>query len=145
AVPSICVLLLVLRTAAGALLPPMPSWPGHAVPTWCTPATSNKRRAAVLARLKRDPGRQLVIVHYDPNHNVGLDEWVYNRADLKTAKVIWAHDMGPAENEKLIQYFKHRHVWLVDAGDKTPKLMSYSAAEDRQLLSATPEEERATR
>ena len=49
----------------------------------------------------------------------------YNRADLNSAKVIWADDMGPAKNQELIDYFKGRRVWLVDADSLSPKLMPY--------------------
>jgi len=126
AVPSVCVLLLALRTAAGPLhLPLPPEWPEAGWPIWCTSTPSNHERAAMLAKLKRYPGRQLVIVHYNPGHNVGYDEWVYNRADLNSAKVIWAHDMGRVKNEELIHYFKNRHTWLVDADDKPPRLLPY--------------------
>ena len=126
AVPTICVLLLALRAAAGPLhLPLPPEWPEGGWPIWCTSTPSNQGRAAMLRRLERYPGRQLVIVHYSPDHNVGYNEWVYNRADLNSAKVIWANDMGPAENEKLIHYFNHRHAWLVDADDHPPKIEPY--------------------
>ena len=79
----------------------------------------------MLARLRRLPGRQLVIVHYNPDHDIYYHEWVYNRADLESAKVIWARDMGPSKNEELIKYFKDRHAWLVDADDDPPKLTPY--------------------
>lgn len=68
---------------------------------------------------------QLVIVHRSPGHNPELSEWIYNRAGIDSAKVIWARDMGPAKNEQLIRYFKHRHVWLLYAGGRPPKLRPY--------------------
>ena len=137
AVPSVCVLLLALRAAAGPLhLPLPPAWPNHGMLTWCSLTPSNTERAAVLRKLRRDPGRQLVIVHYGSHHEVFFNEWVYNRADLNSAKVIWARDMGPARNEELIKYFKNRHVWLVDADDHPPRLIPYSAAADQESLAA---------
>jgi len=132
AVPSICILLLGLRCAAGPLHIPLPApWPGQPLPIWCSPGPSIHERTAMLRKLRHYPGRQLVIVHYNPDHQIALNEWVYNRADLNSAKVIWARDMGPVENEKLIHYFKDRHAWLVDADDQPPKLLPYSDAADQ--------------
>jgi len=131
AVPSLCVLLLFLRAGAGVFhWPPVRRWPERPVPTWCSVGPQNLGRAAMLARLRRLPGRQLLIVHYNPDHDIYYHEWVYNRADLNSAKVIWARDMGAVENEKLVHYFKNRHAWLVDADDNPPKLTPYPGALD---------------
>ncbi|HET7101286.1 MAG TPA: hypothetical protein VFJ52_09065, partial [Terriglobia bacterium] len=126
AVPSICVLLLALRVVAGPLHVPLPpKWPTVGLPEWCSPEPMNWRRAEVLRKLRQMPGRQLVIVHYGPQHDPYF-EWVYNRAELNSAKVIWARDMGPEKNKELIDYFKDRHVWLVYADDNPPRLEPYS-------------------
>jgi len=129
AFPSICVLLLALRAAAGP--PGLPSRnlaAANDLPTWCWQSPSNLRRAAILSQLEKYAGGQLVIVHYNLDDYATGFEWVYNRADLNSAKVIWARDMGPAENEKLVRYFKNRHVWLVDASGQPPKLTPYPEA-----------------
>ena len=66
-------------------------------------------RADLLAHLKRIPGEHLVIVRYGPQYNPGRQiEWVYNRADIGGAKVIWARDMGEIENVHLLERFPHR-------------------------------------
>jgi hypothetical protein len=138
AVPFVCVLLFGLRAATGPLHLPLPlAWPKEGVPTWCSPNPSNPSRAAVLTKLRKFPGRQCVIVHYSLDHDIFFHEWVYNRADLNSAKVIWAHDMGPAENEELIRYYKDRRVWLLYADDQPPKLVPYSEAADREANART--------
>ena len=83
----------------------------------------NSRRA-VLAQLGRDPAWHLVIVHYAPDHNVHL-EWVYNRASIDESAIVWARDRGTQENLLLIQYFRKRKVWLLDADDEHPHLVLY--------------------
>lgn len=70
------------------------------------------------------PGRQLMVVRYNANHNPDV-EWVYNEADIDNAKVVWAHEMDEGRNHKLITYFKDRRVWLVEPDETPPKLSPY--------------------
>ena len=121
AVPSICFLMLLLRAATP--LPGIPVPPENPR-TWCSSDFGNLERARVLAKLKAIPGYQLVIVRYKPTHKLE-NEWVYNEADIDHAKVVWARDMSPAENQELFEYFKDRQVWTVDADDTPAKLMPY--------------------
>ncbi len=65
------------------------------------------------SELSKQPGGQLAIVRYGADHHP-IDEWVYNRADIDHAKVIWARDMGAAGNLELIRYYRDRSVWLVE-------------------------------
>jgi len=126
AVPSICVLLLVFLVIAVCLDPSTPYLKaGGPVPTWCWQSLQNKERAEALARLDKYSGGQLVIVHYNLGNMTSNFEWVYNRADLSSAKVVWAQDMGPAKNQELMDYFKNRRAWLVDADSHPPKLVPY--------------------
>lgn len=68
-------------------------------------------RATAEAQLLATPGKHLVIVRYSDRHEP-TNEWVYNRADIDSAKIVWARDMDTAQNEKLLAYFKDRQVWL---------------------------------
>jgi hypothetical protein len=72
-------------------------------------------RARILAQLKETTESHLVIVRYGPGHSVH-DEWVYNEADIDSANVVWAREMDGAQNRKLLEYFKDRHIWLVEVG-----------------------------
>jgi hypothetical protein len=74
--------------------------------------------------LDSTPGNHLVIVRYTPRHDP-LSEWVYNRADIDRAKVIWAREIPGVELRPLLDYYKGRQVWLVDADDTSPHLMPY--------------------
>ena len=47
---------------------------------------------------------------------------MYNAADIDGARVVWARDMGDWRNEELLQYFRDRHVWLLDADRSPPRL-----------------------
>ena len=126
AVPAICVLMLVLRTGAEPLHAPLPDpWPGGLAASWCSPAPGNVARARMLSELGGLPGHHLVIVRYGPQHDLWYNEWVFNEADLETARVLWAHDMGPAKNKELIDYFPNRRVWLLEADTIPPCLEPY--------------------
>lgn len=93
-------------------------------------------RARILAHLSSLPGTQLVIVRYHPTHDfLGL-EWVYNDADIDHSKVVWARDMGAAQNVELLRYYKDRSVWLLEADEVPPKLTPYSRDPDGQATAA---------
>jgi hypothetical protein len=87
----------------------------------------NQERAIILRRLQALPGGQLALVRYKPLHLVHM-EWVYNRADIDRAKVVWARDMGERCNAELIHYFRDRHVWLVEPDKSPPRVQPYTAA-----------------
>ena len=68
-----------------------------------------------------------MIVHYGPGHHKWC-EYVFNRADIDHAQIVWARDMGPAKTAELINCFKGRRVWLLKVDDLALKLAPYRAA-----------------
>jgi len=80
-------------------------------------------RIAVRDRLAQAAGKQLVFVRYWPQHR--FEEWVQNAADIDRARVVWALDRGPQENETLRHYYPDRTVWLLEADARPPKLAPY--------------------
>jgi hypothetical protein len=83
------------------------------------------RRIEVAKELASVPGKLLVFVRYLPQH-VFQDEWVYNAADIDRARIVWARDLGPAENEKLLRYYPDRVPLVLEPDWRTPKLARYS-------------------
>ncbi len=83
-------------------------------------------RARLQAQLQRLPGPQLIFVKTRRNHEAGED-WVYNRASVDAAKVVWARDMGPARNRELLRYYPGRHAWIVDQDDGIRRLTDYAS------------------
>lgn len=81
-------------------------------------------RIAINHQLAAEPGRQLVFVRYWPQHQ--FHEWVHNGADIDHARVIWARDLGPDENQKLLRYYPDRTAWLLEPDARPPRLTPYS-------------------
>ena len=64
------------------------------------------------------------MVRYQENHNLH-DEWVYNGAEIDTAKVLWARELEPVQNARLFAYFRDRQIWLVEPDTDNTKLIPY--------------------
>src|SRR5713101_6413669 len=84
-------------------------------------------RAAIAKTLSNTPGKHLIMVRYEEDHNLH-DEWVYNGAEIDTAKVLWARELDPAQNAKLFAYFNDRQIWLVEPDRDNTELIPYTAA-----------------
>ena len=98
---------------------------GAIVQRGATPLWADDRRA-VLELLEQGSDRHLVLVRYSDRHSVH-DEWVYNRADIDGADVVWAKERSGPENRELLEYFKDRKVWLLFA-DGPPRLIRVQVA-----------------
>ncbi len=88
--------------------------------------TNPERRIAVNRQLEQIPGSLLVFVRYSPQH-IFQDEWVYNEAEMDRARIVWARDLGGAENQKLQRYYPDRAVWLLEPDARPPKLSRYES------------------
>jgi hypothetical protein len=89
------------------------------------PLSAPVRKALVEAQLLRSGPKQLVFVNYHLSGTQAYGEWVYNPADIDQAPVIWAQDMGPAENQKLLAYYPDRRAWLFEPNALPPRLKVY--------------------
>jgi len=93
---------------------------------WSLALRNPERRVFVDKQLAQAPGKQLVFVRYWPRH-IFQDEWVYNAADIDGARVVWARDLGAAEDEKLRRYYPDRTAWLLEPDARPPRLTEYAA------------------
>ena len=120
--PMACAMMLAVQIVAGP-----------ATASWRWPMPAGLDRARVLRELESLPGRHLVLVRYALHgHDTG-NEWVYNGADIDGAKVVWARELDPASNRKLLRYFAGRNVWLVEPDQPHPEPIPYGDAPPRPM------------
>ncbi len=93
---------------------------------WSSYENRLQARAVAERFLEQQPGKQLAIVRYGPEHDV-LYEWVWNLAEIDHEKVIWARELKPAWNVQLIRHYPDRRVWLIEP-DATPSAEPGAAA-----------------
>ena len=90
------------------------------------PCQGDPSRAAIDEKLQHAPGKHLIMVRYEKdNHNIH-DEWVYNGAEIDTAKVLWARELDAQQNAKLFFYFHDRTIWLVTPDSDNTYLEPYT-------------------
>ncbi|MBS1824979.1 MAG: hypothetical protein JST93_06635 [Acidobacteria bacterium] len=75
--------------------------------------TCNFFRARIEDRFTSMGGKHLILIQYDPQHRPEM-EWVYNRAGIDAAPVVWARYVPqPDRLATLLAYFRDRHVWIL--------------------------------
>lgn len=80
-------------------------------------------RILIQRELNQAQGKQLVFVRYSPFHR--FREWVHNAANIDAARVVWANDLGPDENQKLLRYYPDRKPWMLEPDVHPPALEPY--------------------
>jgi hypothetical protein len=80
-----------------------------------------KSRHDIEQRLRAIPGRHLVFVQYAPDHNFHA-EWVYNGAEIDTAKIVWARPVDPESDRAFLRYLGSDHVWRIEPDTTPPTL-----------------------
>lgn len=92
----------------------------------------NLTRAQIARQLQESPGKHVVLVHYGPEHFVH-HEWVYNAADIDGSKVVWAREVPGQDLKPLLDYYRERRVWVVDADAAHPRIEPYGEAKGGSL------------
>ena len=133
--PMICVIALLVPMCGRYLEPYVDLGTAR---LWHSEFTDPSPRAKFLKWLNKQPGQQLVMVRYSFLPEESTSEavlelkrlrddtgWVYNAANLHTAKVVWARELDPESNRQLVQSFPGRKVWLLEPEQRPMRLRSY--------------------
>ena len=107
------------RVALGALLVLAVVTTARAVPDLKREKSGGwkRNREAIAHKLEAAGGKHLVLVRYPGGHNYHM-QWVYNSADIDGSAVVWARQMGGEADQKLLEYFKDRRVWVVEVTEQ---------------------------
>jgi hypothetical protein len=87
-------------------------------------------RIPVEQQLAALPGEHLVLVRYSKNHNSG-EEYVYNEADIDSARTVWAREIPGMDLGPLLSYFRNRDVFVYE-----PDVDDFDVREYPELQSA---------
>jgi hypothetical protein len=68
-------------------------------------ASYETKRQRIAQTVLAKGGKHLIVVTPD------VREMVFNGADLDGAPVLWARELDPASNAKLIAYYRDRTIW----------------------------------
>jgi hypothetical protein len=83
-------------------------------------------RQIVIDNLTKLGGKHLVFVHYGSAHNQA-QEWVYNDADISSARVIWARELSRESDSVLALHYAGRDIWTVPADQRPVRLVPWPA------------------
>jgi len=126
-------MLLVLTLRIGAEQAGLPYTQKLNFQTWCCRVEGDQNKPRIAAELAKTPGNHLVFVKAktDPNN---LYQWIYNAADIKNSRFVWARDLGDAENAQLAASMTGRTVWMVDPNINPATLAPYDPATPKIAL-----------
>ena len=129
--PATMILVLTLRVAAQQA--GLPYTQKLNFQTWCCRVEGDQNKPRITAELAKTPGNHLVFVKpkTDP---ANLYQWIYNSADLSSARNVWARDLGDSENAQLAASMSGRTVWMVDPNVNPATLAPYDPATSKIAL-----------
>ena len=131
-----CSLTVILGGLGRAAEPVLPVGLRHLPPIWESLYPARRLRDDVTARLEKIPGKHLVFVKYAPAHCF-CEEWVFNGADLRNQKIVYARPYTPESDRGLADYLEDHDVWVIEPDARPYRL----ARVDDSLLAKISKQE----
>jgi hypothetical protein len=126
--PIVCALGLLIPMSGRFIQSELPQRFSGLAHFWASEFQSTWPREQLRAQLPNEGGKDLVFVRYRyPEHNLD-NEWVFNRANLDEAKIIWARELDSESNLRLIERFPGRRIWLGEPDLRPPRIVPYPPA-----------------
>ncbi len=117
-----CMLAIALAGAGKAMEPILPHFLRHIPPIWESLYPARRLRDDVTAVLERTPGKHLVFVKYSADHCF-CEEWVFNGADIKSQRIVYARPYTPESDAALAKYLDDHDVWVIEP-DAQPYILA---------------------
>ncbi len=123
--PMVCAIGLLIPVLGRFAEAALPSGTSRISKLWNPEFNQWISREQFTPFLEKQPGKQLVLVRYDPSTHRNDNAWIFNLADLQHAKTVWAREGSTQENRSLMQHFADRRVWLGEPDKNPPSLVPY--------------------
>jgi hypothetical protein len=125
-IPLACAFALAIAMFGRLADPFLPASANGIAKLWNSQYERWISREKFVPALEAEPGKQLVLIHYNPATHSNDDAWTFNLANLDTTKIVWARESSdPDENQRLIDYFKDRKVWLAEPDANPKRIIRY--------------------
>ena len=104
---------IILGGLGRAVEPLLPVGFRHITPIWESLYPPKRLRDDVTAKLESIPGKHLTFVRYSADHCF-CEEWVFNKADPKSQRVVYVRPYTPESDQALIENFSGFDVWILE-------------------------------
>lgn len=111
-----------LRGVLEARGAPVRFW-AHPHDPWSRRPHDEKDRELVARELLARGGAHLVFLRYTAE--IHHRKWTYNAADLAAAPILWASELDPERDRRLVEAFPGRTVWLAFPDATPPELVPH--------------------
>jgi hypothetical protein len=104
---------IILGGLGRAVEPLLPVGFRHITPIWESLYPPKRLRDEITAKLESIPGKHLTFVRYGADHCF-CEEWVFNKADPKSQRVVYVRPYTPESDQALIENFSDFDVWILE-------------------------------
>lgn len=90
-------------------------------------------RAEIIKGIEQISGKHTVFVRYAEDHSIHK-EWIYNRADIDSSRIVWSRFMEPQKNQRVLDYYPNRKFWVLSFEEQDqPILESYDRFSGQEI------------